>query len=75
MRGREFADLSAFAAIVEHGSFTRAAAHLGVSPSALSQTIRRFEERVGVRLLNRTTRSGAEHGRDAAPRALGSHAL
>ncbi|XXU88543.1 LysR family transcriptional regulator [Sorangium sp. So ce1099] len=49
MRGREFADLTAFAAIVEHSSFARAAAHLGVSPSALSQTIRGLEERLGVR--------------------------
>ena len=59
MRRREFADLNAFAAIVEHGSFARAAAHLGVTPSALSQTIRSLEERIGVRLLNRTTRSVA----------------
>lgn len=59
MRGSEFADLRAFAAIAEHGSFARAAAHLGVSPSALSQMVRGFEERVGVRLLNRTTRSVA----------------
>ncbi|HEX5207412.1 MAG TPA: LysR family transcriptional regulator [Steroidobacteraceae bacterium] len=36
MRGSEFAELSAFAAIVEHGSFARAAAQLGISPSALS---------------------------------------
>ncbi len=59
MRRSEFAELSAFAAIAEHGSFARAAAHLRVSPSALSQTIRALEERLGVRLLNRTTRSVA----------------
>ncbi|MDF2697285.1 MAG: transcriptional regulator [Labilithrix sp.] len=57
MRGSEFVELSAFAAIVQHGSFVRAASHLRVSPSALSQTIRSLEERLGVRLLNRTTRS------------------
>src|SRR3954470_8157267 len=59
MRGSEFADLRSFAAIVEHGSFAKAAAHLGVSPSALSQTIRGLETRLGLRLLNRTTRSVA----------------
>lgn len=59
MRGSDFAELRAFAAIVEHGSFVRASAHLGMSPSALSQTIRNLEERLGVRLLNRTTRSVA----------------
>lgn len=57
MRGIEFSELSAFAAVASHGSFARAAAHLRVSPPALSQTIRRLEERLGVRLLNRTTRS------------------
>ncbi|MDP9899448.1 LysR family transcriptional regulator [Variovorax ginsengisoli] len=57
MRGSEFAELKAFAAVVERASFARAAAHLGVSPSALSQTIRLLEARLGVRLLNRTTRS------------------
>jgi DNA-binding transcriptional LysR family regulator len=59
MRGSEYAELRAFATIVERGSFARAAAHLRVSPSALSQTIRGLEERMGVRLLNRTTRSVA----------------
>jgi DNA-binding transcriptional LysR family regulator len=53
----EFGALRAFAAVAEHLSFSRAAAELGVSSSALSQTIRGLEERLGARLLNRTTRS------------------
>ena len=59
MRGSDFAELKAFAAVVERASFARAADHLGFSPSALSQTIRQLETRLGVRLLNRTTRSVA----------------
>jgi DNA-binding transcriptional LysR family regulator len=59
MRGSEFAELKAFAAVVERASFARAAEHLGLSPSALSQTIRQLEGRIGARLLNRTTRSVA----------------
>ena len=59
MRGSEFAELKAFAAVVERASFARAAEHLGLSPSALSQTIRLLEARLGTRLLNRTTRSVA----------------
>jgi DNA-binding transcriptional LysR family regulator len=50
-------DLLAFFAVAREGSFTRAAAQLGVSQSALSQTIRALEERLGFRLLTRTTRS------------------
>lgn len=50
-------DLNAFLAVAREKSFTRAAARLGVQPSALSHTIRGLEERLGVRLLNRTTRS------------------
>jgi DNA-binding transcriptional LysR family regulator len=53
------ADLAAFLAVARERSFTRAAARLGVSPSALSHTVRRLEERLGVRLLTRTTRSVA----------------
>jgi DNA-binding transcriptional LysR family regulator len=49
-------DLLAFLAVARARSFTRAAAQLGVSPSALSHTIRGLEERLGLRLLTRTTR-------------------
>ncbi len=59
MKREELADLSAFAAVAEERSFTRAAKKLGTSQSALSFTIRRLEERLGVRLLSRTTRSVA----------------
>ncbi|MDO5633244.1 MAG: LysR family transcriptional regulator [Paracoccus sp. (in: a-proteobacteria)] len=50
-------DLRAFLAIAQERSFTRAAAILGVSPSALSHAMRQLEERLGLRLLMRTTRS------------------
>ena len=50
-------DLTAFMAVARARSFTNAAAKLGVSPSALSHTIRALEERLGLRLLTRTTRS------------------
>src|ERR1700734_426464 len=56
MRREELVDLNAFAAAPEEQSFTRAAAKLGTSQSALSYTVRRLEERLGVRLLVRTTR-------------------
>lgn len=54
-----FDDLAAFAAVVREGSFTRAAAKLGVTQSALSQTVRTLEKRLDLKLLNRTTRSVA----------------
>jgi DNA-binding transcriptional LysR family regulator len=50
-------DLAAFVAVARERSFTRAAAQLGVSQSALSHTMRGLEARLGLRLLNRTTRS------------------
>jgi DNA-binding transcriptional LysR family regulator len=74
MPADNFHDLVAFVAVAEERSFTRAAKKLGVSQSALSQTIRNLEARVGVRLLTRTTRNVAptEAGerliRIAAPR-------
>jgi DNA-binding transcriptional LysR family regulator len=59
MRGTRFAELSAFVAVADLGSFTKAAAQLRMSTGTLSQTIRGLEESLGVRLLNRTTRSVA----------------
>ena len=56
MRKVQFAELVEFVAVAEHRSFTRAAAQLGVSTPTLSQTIRVVEDRLGLRLLNRTTR-------------------
>ena len=55
----ELSVLSAFLTVAEERSFTRAAKRLGVSPSALSHAIHGLEERIGVRLLARTTRSVA----------------
>jgi DNA-binding transcriptional LysR family regulator len=54
---QNFNDLLAFVTVAREGSFTRAAAQLGVSQSALSHTIRGLETRLGIRLLTRTTRS------------------
>src|ERR1700686_5316951 len=60
--------LLAFRAVAQERSFTRAAAQIGVSPSALSHTIRALEERLGLRLLTRTTRS-------VVPSDVGEHLL
>ncbi|NKB84030.1 LysR family transcriptional regulator [Brucella grignonensis] len=57
MARNNFNDLLAFRAVATERSFTRAAAQMDVSTSALSHTIRGLEERLGIRLLNRTTRS------------------
>jgi DNA-binding transcriptional LysR family regulator len=57
MSRENFNDLQAFLVVARLGSFTKAAAQLGVSQSALSQTIRGLEARLGLRLLTRTTRS------------------
>jgi DNA-binding transcriptional LysR family regulator len=74
--------IAAFARVAHHASFTRAAEELGVSPSALSQTVRMLEQRLGVRLLDRTTRRvgvtelgqqfllGARPGLDAVAQAV-----
>jgi DNA-binding transcriptional LysR family regulator len=59
MSRRDTSDLIAFIAVARERSFTRAAARLGVSPSALSHTMRGLEERLGLQLLTRTTRNVA----------------
>jgi len=64
MRRDEFTEMRAFLEVARERSFTRAASKLGVTRSALSHTIRTLEERLGVRLLARTTR-------DVAPTAMG----
>lgn len=68
MRRGDLDDLAAFAGVARHRSFTRAAAELGLSPSALSHAMKALEERLGVRLLARTTRS-------VAPTAAGAQLL
>lgn len=68
MRRGDLDDLAVFAAIARTRSFTRAGAELGLSPSALSHTMRALERRLGVRLLARTTRS-------VAPTAAGERLL
>ena len=57
MRKGDFSELAAFIAVAEEGSFTRAAAKLGLSQSALSYAVRMLEQRLDVRLISRTTRS------------------
>lgn len=70
MRQYDLVELRVFMAIIDAGSFAGAAARLGVSPSAVSQTIRTLETRLGVRLINRTTRSlaASEAGADLLAR-------
>src|SRR5437879_3864776 len=55
----QLAELTAFVAVAEHRSFTKAAAQVGIALPTMSQTIRSLEEQLGVRLFNRTTRSVA----------------
>src|SRR3954465_9359817 len=59
MLQNDLSALSALLTVAEERSFTRAAKRLGVSPSAISHSMRRLEEGIGVRLLSRTTRSVA----------------
>lgn len=59
MQKRDLADLQSFVVVARERSFTKAAAKLGISQSALSHAMRELEERLGIRLLTRTTRSVA----------------
>ena len=68
MRRPELGEMNAFVTVAERRSFAKAAVQLGISRSRLSETIRGLEDRLGVRLLNRTTRS-------VAPTAAGERLL
>src|SRR3546814_11874516 len=59
MRRSDLTDLEAFATVAREGSFTRAAAKLGMTQPALSHSMKMLEERLAIRLLARTTRSVA----------------
>jgi DNA-binding transcriptional LysR family regulator len=66
----ELSVLSAFLAVADERSFTRAAKRLNISTSGLSHAIRRLEEQIGVRLLTRTTRNVYFPSRRQRPAAL-----
>ncbi|MEC7525405.1 MAG: LysR family transcriptional regulator [Myxococcota bacterium] len=68
MESKDLGDLYAFLVVATEGSFTRAAAKIGTSQSSLSRTVRKLEARLGIRLLNRTTRH-------VAPTAAGERLL
>ena len=68
MRKPELGEMNAFLTVAERRSFAKAAVQLGISRSRLSETIRALEDKLGVRLLNRTTRS-------VAPTAVGERLL
>ena len=68
MRTLSLSAMTALVAVLEHKSFTKAAQHLGLSPARVSELVRNLEERVGVRLVERTTRSVA--GTPAGERLL-----
>jgi DNA-binding transcriptional LysR family regulator len=68
MRRPELGEMNAFLTVAERRSFAKAAVQLGISRSRLSETIRALEDKLGVRLLNRTTRS-------VAPTAVGERLL
>lgn len=74
MANKSYNDLAVFVAVAREGSFTKAAAKLGVSQSALSQTIKNLEERLGLRLLARTSRNlSATDAGERLLTSLGSH--
>jgi DNA-binding transcriptional LysR family regulator len=74
MSRENYNDLQAFLMVAQRRSFTKAAAQLGVSPSALSHSMRGLEERLGIRLLTRTTRSvSATEAGERLLRNLGPH--